>query len=60
MRPKGIGLDRYKELASQGLTASETARVVGVTKTTVQGIAKRNNISFVKGKTGRKKAQVPE
>ena len=26
MRPKGIGLDRYKELADQGLTASETAR----------------------------------
>lgn len=59
MRPKGISLDRYKELADQGLSASETARVVGVTKTTVQGIAKRNKISFVKGKTGRKKAQVP-
>ena len=55
MRPKGIGLDRYRELADQGLSASETARVVGVTKTTVQGIAKRHGIVFVRGVSGRKK-----
>jgi hypothetical protein len=52
MRPKNIGIDRYKELAAQGHTASETARLLDVSKTTVQGMARRHGIVFVRGKKG--------
>jgi excisionase family DNA binding protein len=55
MRPKGISVDRYKELAAQGLTASAAARLLGVSKTTVQGMARRHSIAFVRGKTGGKR-----
>ena len=55
MRPKGISIDRYKELAAQGLSASEAARLLGVSKTTVLGMAKRHGIAFVHGIRGRKK-----
>jgi transcriptional regulator with GAF, ATPase, and Fis domain len=55
MKPKGIGVDRYKALADQGHTAPETARLLGVSKTTVQGMAKRHGIAFVHGIRGRKK-----
>jgi excisionase family DNA binding protein len=55
VRPKGISIDRYKELAAQGLSASEAARLLGVSKTTVQGMAKRHGIAFVHGIRGRKK-----
>jgi transposase len=49
MRPKGIGIDRYKEMADRGLTAPEAARELGVSKTTVQGMARRHGITFTKG-----------
>lgn len=55
MRPKGISVDQYRELAERGHTASEAARLLGVSKTTVQGMAKRHGIAFEKGKAwGRK------
>ena len=53
MRPKGISVERYRELAEQGHTAPEAARILGVTKPTVQDMAKRHGIVFVKGKAGR-------
>jgi hypothetical protein len=58
MRPKGISVDMYRELAAQGLTASEAARSLGVKSSTVQGMAKRHGIIFVKGKSGRPKQEV--
>lgn len=58
MRPKGISIDRYKELAAQGMTMPEVARLVGVTKPTVQGMARRHGIQFAKGKAGRPKQEV--
>jgi hypothetical protein len=58
MRPKGISIDRYKELAEQGHTAPETARILGVTKPTVQGMARRYGMAFAKGKAGRPKQEV--
>ena len=57
MRPKGISVDQYKELAAQGHTAPEAARLLGVSKTTVQGIAKRHGIVFVRGEAGRVKVK---
>jgi transposase len=58
MRPKGISIDRYRELVEQGHTAPEAARILGVTKPTVQGIAKRYGMTFAKGKAGRPKQEV--
>jgi len=58
MRPKGISVDRYKELAAQGLSASETARVLGVKSSTVQNMAKRHGIVFIRGKSGRPKQEM--
>lgn len=55
MRPKGISVERYKELAEQGMTMPEAAKVLGVSKPTVQGVAKRHGIVFVHGVSGRKK-----
>jgi excisionase family DNA binding protein len=52
MRPKGISIDRYKEVAAQGMTMPEAAKVLGVSKPTVQGMAKRHGIVFVRGKGG--------
>ena len=50
MRPKGIGIDRYRGMALAGYTASKTARLLGVSKTTVQGVARRNGLTFVDGR----------
>ena len=50
MRPKGIGIDQYRGMALAGHTASETARLLGVSKTTVQGVARRNGLTFVDGR----------
>lgn len=58
MRPKGISVERYRELAEQGHTAPEAARILGVTKPTVQGIARRYGMVFAKGKAGRPKQEV--
>jgi excisionase family DNA binding protein len=60
MRPKGISVDRYRELAAQGLTASEAARALGVRSSTVQDMAKRHGIVFVKGSSGRPKQECDE
>jgi excisionase family DNA binding protein len=52
MKPKGISVDRYKEMALAGLTMREAAEVLGVSKTSVQGMASRHGIVFVQGKAG--------
>lgn len=57
MRPKGISVERYKELAEQGMTMPEAAKVLGVSKPTVQGMAKRHGIVFVHGKAWGKKEE---
>lgn len=57
MRPKGISVERYKELAEQGMTMPEAAKVLGVSKPTVQGMAKRHGIVFARGKGGGKRVK---
>lgn len=55
MKPKGVSVERYKELALAGYTMPEAAKILGVSKTSVQGMAQRHGIVFVKGKAGGKK-----
>lgn len=57
MRPKGVSVDRYKAMALAGLTMKEAAEVLGVSKTSVQGMAQRHGIVFVKGKAGGKRGK---
>lgn len=54
MRPKGVSVEQYKELALAGYTMPEAAEILGVSKTSVQGMAQRHGIVFVKGKAGGK------
>lgn len=52
-RHKGYTEDDYRRLAEAGLSLSEAARKLGITRQTVGAFAKRHGIDFQIGKRGR-------
>lgn len=51
---KGWSPDDYRKWAASGYTMAETAREMGVRPQTVAVMAARYDITFVRGKNGRK------
>jgi hypothetical protein len=60
-RHKGLTPDDYRRLANEGLTQTEAAAQLGVTKQSVANMARRHDdIAFVVGKPGPKSRQAVE
>lgn len=60
-RHKGLTPDDYRRLANEGLTQTEAAARLGVTKQSVSNMVRRHDdIVFAVGKTGPKARQAEE
>lgn len=60
-RHKGLTPDDYRRLANEGLTQTEAAEKLGVTKQSVANMAKRHDdIVFAVGRPGPKARQAVE